>query len=416
MKKKTKILSSIIAILMSIGLMQTTLISTYAEETNTKIATSDEVYYEDYPDDDYVEEYIKSIEVTKLPNKTEYLVGIDTEFDFTGLELTITSYDGSTDVYTHTGDLNWMDDETKWWFDSTYISNYIEVSPSDINDIVVGDNTFTITYGEKTIDFTLTGVDSPVESIEITKSPDNATFIIGYYNCLDYSVELKVNYKDGTTEFVTYTDTIDDVVTGENTITVDYMGCTDEFSIFAKEVTITKIEITKLPDKVFNTSVTQELINSYAEGIRIPDDFYNYAINRNMSGAELTVYFENGETDIFEFNAPNTANPTPFHREYHDIYGNSVAIQDLGNYQAKAYFRGFTTTFTVNSNYKPNTLTNSNDISVSTDCEVTQNKTENNTNNAIKTGNNSHLIVILSISLISAGIFLFFNRARYFNK
>ncbi len=472
MKKKAKILSIALSLLMSIGLVTTTFTTTFAEETITQSTTPDNAYHENSFDDEYEHE-VKNIEVTKRPDKTEYTLGKDTELNFQGLELTVTFGNGTTKIYTYT-DEGWADSNGYLYYD-------IEISPWYIGNLVVGDNTITVEYKGFTDEFTVTADETTVTGIELTKLPDKTEYTLGKDYELDFNeLELTVTYANQTTKIYTcvkddyngynWVDDegnmcydincnivdIDDLVVGDNTVTVEHMGFTDEFKITACEVTVTKIELTRLPDKIFEAPVEDYMYvpiklpntNEY----KVKPGYYENAICNNMDGAELTVYYSNGETEILDFsNCIGNDKGRTFLMKYWSK-GYTICVYEYGNYQAEVRlnndFGDISTKFIaknlnapvnpnptpvnpnpapvnpnpapVNPNPTPNnpnqTLTNPNQTSTSSEAIPSEATPSEVGSNTIKTGNSAHSILMLSILLISAGIFLFFNRTRYFNK
>ena len=192
MKRKTKILSIMLALLLMIGLVPSTLMHAFAtEETENS-------YYDDYSTDDepgYELDYnVISIEILKGPDCTEYAKGTyDDWVLFEGLEVRFTAKDGTTYDVT-------IDEEADLWQsigggegDALWILEYLK-------DLPLGENTITYCFGGCKTTQTITVYEdpfvlNPIVSIELTKNP-NKTFtepIFDYcstsedYNKLDLS-------------------------------------------------------------------------------------------------------------------------------------------------------------------------------------------------------------------------------------
>ena len=371
MKKKTKILSISLAFLMSCGVMHTAIFSGYAQETTSQSVASEE-------------KSVESVAVTKLPDKTEYTLGKDTHIDFRGLELSVTDNVGNTQVYTNTGDY-WSP-----WVDSE---------------------------GNSADDFECSVLITP--------------------------------------------DSLSDLVVGDNTITVEYMGFTDEFTLKADEVFETKWELTKLPDKVFDAPIENFIDTELPDyGLGNGDcsrEFFDNAVSQNMKGAEFTVYYSNGETEVFTLDHVSKGNEwpyAPFWECSSKTTGDTkrVRVAELGNYQAEIGYGDFRITFTAKNHNTPvnpdpaptvpdTTPTNPeqpttapNQVPPNPEQPTTapsqettnseQPTTKPNTtstpsevvSDSVKTGSDFYCIAVISIMLGAMGVFLFFNRERYFNK
>lgn len=176
MKQKTKILSTMLALLLTVGLVPSALMQASAtEETENS-------YYEDYSTDDepsYEPDYnVTSIEILKGPDCPEYTRGIYDEWPlYEGLEVRFTAKDGTTydvtideeaDLYQSIGG----GEEDKFRI-ITGIDDALENLP-------LGENTITYYFGGCEATQTITVCEdpfvlNPVVSIELTKNP-NKTF------------------------------------------------------------------------------------------------------------------------------------------------------------------------------------------------------------------------------------------------
>ena len=149
---------------------------------------------------------LTGIQITKQPNKTTYIEG--TAFDSTGMELTLTYNNGTSETIT----FGWQEE-------------YDFSSP--------GQKTVTITYGGKKTTLTVTVTAKQVTSIAIASKPNKTTYLEGQE--LDTTgLKLKVSYNNGTSEVVTGNWKIsgyDKNKVGKQTVTVTYQGKTAAFTV-----------------------------------------------------------------------------------------------------------------------------------------------------------------------------------------
>ena len=217
---------------------------------------------------------------------------------------------------------------------------------------------------------------SKISKIEITKLPDKKEYVknVDTHNIDLSGLELLISYTDGTSktykedEYFLYdeddlvwveTDT-DELVVGQNEITISYHGLTTSFNINVIEDPhiknpVTKIEVTKLPNKTFTKSVNPSWINSYGDidtdslGFDYIEFCHDYLVNKNMQGAELTVHYKNGERKIYSFKYNCTLQGYASIGWYfwEEEYDKCILVKDLGNYRAEINFEGIKTTFTA---------------------------------------------------------------------
>lgn len=162
------------------------------------------------------------IEVTHMPTKIRYFVG--EAFDSTGL--IITAY---------------YNDNT-----SEQVTGYTLSSP-DMS--AYGSKTVTVTFDEKTVDFSILVVD--ITGIEIKTPPMKQEYLVG--DTLDSTgLTVLVKYTDGTSETITSGFTIselDSLSIGEKEITVSYKNHTATFKVLVYE--LQGIRITHYPEKTY---------------------------------------------------------------------------------------------------------------------------------------------------------------------
>lgn len=162
------------------------------------------------------------IEVTHMPTKIRYFVG--EAFDSTGL--IITAY---------------YNDNT-----SEQVTGYTLSSP-DMS--AYGSKTVTVTFDEKTVDFSILVVD--ITGIEIKTPPTKQEYLVG--DTLDSTgLTVLAKYTDGTSEAITSGFTVSDLDSssiGEKEITVTYKTHTATFKVLVYE--LQGIRITHYPEKTY---------------------------------------------------------------------------------------------------------------------------------------------------------------------
>lgn len=165
---------------------------------------------------------VTRLEVTHMPTKTRYFVG--ETFDSTGL--IITAY---------------YNDNT-----SEQVTGYT-LSSQDMS--VYGSKTVTVTFDEKTVDFSILVVD--ISGIEVKTMPTKVEYQKG--DVFDTTgLSILVKYTDGTSETKTTgfeVSGFDSSSVGEKTITVTYKTHTATFKVTVYD--LSGIRITSFPSKVY---------------------------------------------------------------------------------------------------------------------------------------------------------------------
>ena len=164
-----------------------------------------------------IENPVESIEIVRLPDKTDYNFGTNDEqcYDLTGLQVKI----NYTKLPSKT--VNWVEctSDTNSGENDWYYSHYMDVDGYPMYgeyyyDDELGKEVFNIYYLNQTAEFTLnvTIIDNSVESIEIVRLPDKTDYTFGIdgdmYDwdfCPGFDLtglQVKINYKNNTSKTV----------------------------------------------------------------------------------------------------------------------------------------------------------------------------------------------------------------------
>lgn len=283
MKRRTRILSIVLVMLLTIGLVPSSVIDAFAAEKK-EIVNHDSYYYgegyyegdtldlDDFLNNTYITLKMKDDGFTPFEFDTanNRLVNEDYSYNYTVPEYSEPLEGGEQSL------LIIIDDGTETGY-QCYLQFYV---------VLIED----IDYDAKN-----------VTSIEITKEPDNPQYIKGY--TYDYELfaglEMLITFDDGITYDYSYDneceypaygqyevkieEELDELPVGENTITFSYRGCTATQTITVSESSpATSIEITKAPK---NTQ--------YIKGITSIDELF--------AGLEMLIHFEDGTTYEYSY-------------------------------------------------------------------------------------------------------------------
>lgn len=315
------------------------------------------------------------------------------------------------------------------------------------------------------------GTGITVTSFEITKSPN----VLSYYK--DYpaewelydGMEVLITFSDGTSysgeddenlakaveekglddiyedSYILITTDLESLPLGKNTITYEFCGYTEtqEITVFETDPrAIVKIELTKLPDKVFTAPYFTgerpdnsdfETFISFFDNL---DD--NNSIAYNMDGAELTIYRANGEKEVFyKFSEHKPAMSLCGQSVYPDC--GILSVTDLGNYKAHISYQDFhylaeepfEMDFSVNHTGTGDNPTTPGDVinpsnpsstvptrsqggtSSTSDTPANSNTSSINTSNGtVATGNVAVSAILLSVLLSAAGVMAVIGRKK----
>ena len=237
-----------------------------------------------------VEKTLLSIEVTKLPVKTEYIEG--NAFDAAGMVVTAYYDNDTSEVVTD------------------YALEGFESTP--------GTKTITVSFGGKTVTFTVTVREKSVTKVEIAALPTKLSYIEGT-KLDDTGLVLTVSYDNGTSENVNagWTCVYDFASVGKAVVTVSFGGKSTSYEVDVIAKTLTSIKVTTLPNKII-----------YVEGQ-----------NFDPTGMIVTAYYDNDTSEVV----------TGYTYEGYD--------STVGTKTITVSFGGKTATFTVEvKNYIPGDL------------------------------------------------------------
>lgn len=200
-------------------------------------------------DVEVVDKTLIGLKILLLPPKRDYIEG--EEFDPSGLVLWA-KYDNGTG------------------------QNVIgKVTGYDKNKI--GTQLISVEYGGFTVEFTVTVTAKSLTELTVSHKPFNTEYIEGQDLNLN-GLTVTAKYNNGTSAEVTdYTVSgYDKDTIGTQTVTVSHGGMTASFDVKVEAKCIAGIKITKLPNRT-----------NYVEGQDL-----------NLDGMELTVYYNNGTTEL----------------------------------------------------------------------------------------------------------------------
>lgn len=270
MKKRTKLLSIMLAILMTATLIPTALVQVFATDSTVLDTATDD-------------------EATNVPKLTSIEITNDS-----GIETVTKDY----------------------YAGESYVNTYDLIEGLEM--LLTFDNGTTYNYAFDTDGFI-----------------PACFYDNGIADIYDYDIDKLALHIVGEEE-----DATTDLPTGEQEVTFELMGCTatKKFNIVENEYVlnpVVKLEVTKLPDKVFEAPFIQNVDT---------EENLNNSVASNMHGAEVTIYRQNGEKEVKSFDSPviySGITDIGSYGVYLDdsdvdqgIYTDIVA-EDLGNYQAR---------------------------------------------------------------------------------
>ena len=223
---------------------------------------------------------LSSISVSTAPTKTTYTAG--EYFDPTGLVITRTYSDSTSDTYTY------VDHTSEFTF-----------SPSTSTALTTSDTSVTITYSGKSCNQAITvNAAKTLSSISVSTAPTKTSYYDG--QTFDPTgLVIRRNYSDSTYDTYTYANhtsefsftpsTSTALTTSDTSVTISYGGKSTTQSISVSAVTLTSIAVSTAPTKT--TYVVDETF-----------DPTGLVITRNYSNSTSDTYTYAGHTSEFTFN------------------------------------------------------------------------------------------------------------------
>ena len=216
---------------------------------------------------------VSKIEVVTPPEKTTYIEG--EIFNPDGMEVKVTYTDGSSEV--------------------------INSGFSCTGNLTVSDPNVTISFGDKTVDYSVTVVAKTVREIRVIKSPTKIEYSVGesfdpagmmvaaFYNDDSYAIINNYSYYE------------DDLTASDTSVTISYSGKTTTTPVIVSDRKLTGITVTKAPNKT-----------SYYTG-----QYFD------PSGMEVTAKYSNGTTSVitdYSYQAQVYANQSNVYITYGNFY------------------------------------------------------------------------------------------------
>ncbi len=248
---------------------------------------------------------IKSIELTKLPDRTEYYIG-EEHPSIKGATLKINYTDNTYKTINFTSENRYVDGfYIDFWFD---------------NIPVVGANTATLWYGGESVTIDVTFLENDVKRVTVAKNPDKTEYSFGsIVRSEDLNgLVLNVTYKDGTMESWDFTangglfkgvqvfDTAYIQSDGYNAVDLDMAGHPATVYLLAKDFYVMNHSIVRNADASGNNATVEFTLetggkfnvtfvgqfnkNDYASGyLTLPEyGTFSYSIYRNIKRADVT--------------------------------------------------------------------------------------------------------------------------------
>ena len=253
--------------------------------------------------------------VTRMPYKTTYIVGEDYDVDPEGLAIQLRNGTSGVETVNFQGRYDGMPE----------LVQFFDFTPP----IQLGENVIKVHfYNNVEVDFTVYGVESPVESIELLKQPDKTEYYVyggGFMNTDITGAKLRIRYTDGSSRDVDIEEMYQEIdgytvgshfenysiELGANTLVIEYMGKTCTTTVTGVPSPVREIGFSRLPDRLnyFIGEVSPSLKGAefyieYTDGSRdtlwINDDYMiynNYWIEGYLNGEPqvgqntVTVYY-----------------------------------------------------------------------------------------------------------------------------
>ncbi len=194
---------------------------------------------------------VKKIEMTKSPDKSDYVEGETLNLD--GAEFKVTYNDDTTEVINN---------------------KYLNINYFAGSALTTDDTKVTVTYGDGSVDVPVTVVSKQINSLAVINQPNKISYYVG--ESVDLTgAKVQATYNDGSTAVIAdYTSTPSIVAADTTKITVTKNGKSATIPITVTEKAVTSIAVTTQPTKT-----------SYTDG----DSF-------NKSGMVVTATYNDGST------------------------------------------------------------------------------------------------------------------------
>lgn len=250
---------------------------------------------------------LSSISVATAPTKVTYTAG--EYFDPTGLSITRTYSDTTSDTYTY----------------ANHTSEFT-FSPTTSTALTTSNTSVTITYSGKSTSQAITvNAAKTLSSISVSTAPTKTTYYSG--QTFDPTgLVITRNYSDSTSDTYTYANhtseftftpsTSTALTTSNTSVTISYGGKSTSQSITVNEVTLTSIAVSTAPTKL--TYVVDESFNPTG-----------LVITRNYSNSTSDTYTYANHTSEFSFNPSLSTGLTTENTSVTIIYGGQSTTQAI---------------------------------------------------------------------------------------
>ncbi|MBO4583740.1 MAG: dockerin type I repeat-containing protein [Clostridia bacterium] len=199
--------------------------------------------------------YFDEARVTRMPYRTEYIVGLE-DRSFYPNGMLIQLYKNGSPVET----VNFNNESEQHPFVQEFVTP---------EEYALGDNEVTVRFTNGvTAELTVTGIENPYTSIEMVKLPDKMLYDItptGFFFTPDLTGGvLRINYKNGDHYDYEFDNSFENMILGHyytyqfenwnlevgaNTVIIEFCGMTCRFDVTGVASNIKGIELIKLPDR-----------------------------------------------------------------------------------------------------------------------------------------------------------------------
>ena len=221
--------------------------------------------------------------ITRMPYKSTYVVGEDYDVDTEGLAIQLTKNGVGVETVNFGGRYDGLPE----------LVQFFDFTPP----IQLGENVINIQFfNGVTVPVTVYGIESPVASIELLKAPDKTEYYAyggGFMNTDVTGAKLRIRYTDGSSRDVVIEDPYEEIdgyrissyfenynlVLGENTLVIEYMGASCTATVTGVPLPVTEIGFYRLPDRL---------------------DYFLEEVSVSLKGAEFYIKYEDGSEKTFD--------------------------------------------------------------------------------------------------------------------